>query len=104
VQDGLTVCLGCNADVVYGSTCDERAHALKIGLVIGGFPSGLLMYWLPSWVSSTFSVSIPPGFWLGAYSIAPVLLSALGAAYLSERYEDAHHRRHPPRFIRYTKT
>jgi hypothetical protein len=103
VQDGLTVCLGCDADVVYGSTRDEQAYSLNVGLVIGGFPSALLMYWLPSWISSTFSLSIPPGFGLGVYSVVPVLLCALGAAYLSEHYEDALHRRSPPRFVRHTK-
>ena len=35
VRRGVRVCVGCNADVVYGVTKREAARALKLGLVLG---------------------------------------------------------------------
>src|SRR5262245_54629206 len=49
------VCLGCQAEVVYGATRREREEATWTGLMLGGGLSFLLFIKVPEWLSSRLS-------------------------------------------------
>lgn len=104
VDDGRMVCLGCQSEVVYGSTRLERENAAKAGLFVGGGLAGALVYILPSWIASSTSWMIKPGLGLGFYSAVPIAALALFGCYLLICLDDLHRRQNPPRFFRVSIT
>ena len=59
------VCLGCQAEIVYGANRREREAATWTGLMLGGGLSFLLFIKVPEWLSSKLSWQVPMGFGLG---------------------------------------
>jgi RNA polymerase subunit RPABC4/transcription elongation factor Spt4 len=100
VPDSHTVCLGCHAEVVYGSTREERENDIKTGLFFGGAGSALAVFALPSWLASEFAWSLLPGWGLGIYSAIPVVICSLVSGFAFSGHEDTRRRRQPPRFFR----
>ena len=103
VRDGLSVCIGCKADVVYGATQQEAETCFKIGLASGGIPAAALVYWLRFWLKSPLEARTMFGLGFSIYSVLPVALCAVATAWAVTQYGNSRRRRHPPRFIRYTK-
>jgi rubrerythrin len=100
VEHGRTVCLGCHAEVVYGTTRLEWQNAVKVGLMVGGIASGLLVFFLPGWLASSLSWNTVPGWGFGIYSVIPVAAPALLTGYVFARHEDKQRRLEAPRFFR----
>ena len=100
VEHGRTVCLGCHAEVVYGTTRLEWQNAVKVGLMVGGVAAALLVFLLPSWLASSFSWHVTPGWGLGIYSVIPVATPAIFTGYVFARHEDNQRRLEAPRFFR----
>lgn len=99
---GLTVCLGCQAEVVYGTTRLEWQNALKFGMSVGGVIAASLVFLLPDWLATSFSWHTRPGWGLGIYAVFPIAVPALITGYLFARREDCQRRRKAPRFFRAT--
>lgn len=100
VPHGDRVCLGCNAEVVYGATRKERQETWNNGMFFGGAVGVLLMFLLPSWLGSQFSLSLSLGWGLGVYSVLPVAGLAFGIATFLVNREEAYRRKNAPRFFR----
>lgn len=100
VPNGHTVCLGCHAEAVYGSTREERQNDMNTALSFGGAGSALAVFALPSWLASEFAVSLSPGWGLGIYSAVPVVLCSLAAGFAHSIHEDTRRRQKPPQFFR----
>jgi hypothetical protein len=100
VEHSRTVCLGCHAEVVYGTTRLERQNAVKVGLMVGGATAAVLVFILPGWLASSFSWHTAPGWGLGIFSVIPVAAPALLTGYAFARHEDKQHRLKAPRFLR----
>ena len=94
------VCLGCQAEIVYGATRGEREEAAKSGLMLGGLLSLLLFLMLPGWLSSYLPWQVPSGLGLGIYALPVAGVLALLVAYGWVQFEENRHRKNPPRFFR----
>ncbi len=57
VEHLQTVCTGCQSEVAYSATRQEREEAWKLGLLIGGGVSALFFVMLPELLNSTFGWS-----------------------------------------------
>lgn len=100
VEHGLRVCLGCQAEVVYGATQRERHEWALNGLVLGGLPSIAACGLLPDWLNSRLGWHIRPFF--GFHPLTLLIGAALctAGAVLLVKLIDARHRSRPPRFFR----
>jgi hypothetical protein len=98
------VCLGCQAEVVYGSTKAEQEEAAKTGLMLGGGFSVLLFLIFPKWLSSYLPWQVPVGLGLGIFAFFVAVFLTLLVVYSYVQYEDNRHRKSPPRFFRSSVT
>lgn len=94
------VCLGCGADVVYGSTEAERSEAASAGLWGGAFLGLLVFVLLPEGLNSYFGWQLPIGLSLGFIALLITGAMAVACGFFAAHLDDAEHRKHPPRFFR----
>jgi TIR domain len=95
VKKGITVCLGCHAEVAYGATRQEwMSHFLVV------FVFGLIIIFisLPTFLASQFSWHFSSSSWSIAIGIGVALL----AGYCFAQMDDSIKRTRPPRFFRNT--
>jgi hypothetical protein len=97
---GASVCLGCQAELVYGMTRSELAEVRQTGFMVGGGGAALLMFLLPKWLADWTGWVLPVGWGLGYYSILPVMFSALLLTVVLSNQREAWRRDQPPRFHR----
>lgn len=100
VQYGREVCLGCHAEVVYGSTYEESLKDSQNGMLFGGSSAALVIYMLPFWLASSFEWPLSPGLGLGLYSIVVVAIIAFATGGVFVRHGNKRHQQSPPRFFR----
>jgi hypothetical protein len=98
------VCLGCQAEVVYGATRQEREEMIKVGLQVGVGLSVLLFLIVPGWLSSSLSWQIPMGLGLGPYALLVAGILTVLAIYSCVEYNEYTRRKKPPRFFRSSVT
>jgi hypothetical protein len=101
MQYGREVCLGCHAEVVYGSTYKESLEDSQYGMIFGGGGAVLFVFGLPSWLATSFSWPLSPGLGIGLYSIIVVAAIAFATGVAFVRNGDTRRRQQsPPRFFR----
>jgi hypothetical protein len=102
VEFGRTVCIGCNAEIVYGATKQEIEQAFGFGLLGGGVLCSLLLSELPKWLASDLGWPLVSGWGLGDYIFWPgaalISLTIVASIYMT----DNSYRKGKPRFFRST--
>lgn len=104
IKRGNTVCRGCHADIVYGSTKKERRDNFWGGAVVIGLAMIPALLALPGYLNETLDYSISDVWGLPIYAIAPIVIVAgLVAGIINASIQNARRRTQPPRFIRAKK-
>ncbi|MBT2946346.1 hypothetical protein PO25_00480 [Vibrio anguillarum] len=100
VKDGLTVCLGCKADICYGLTPKEKMESATTWGCLGLFVGMLVFLVLPQILRSSFGWSIPEFWGIGIYAIAITLISSFALMVFVPDLEDRDRLKLPPRFFK----
>ncbi|MCV2370006.1 hypothetical protein [Roseateles oligotrophus] len=103
---GARVCLGCDADIVYGLTQKQRSDVVKAALMGGGLVGAILMIVLPTWVHDFFlnylRLKVAAGWGLGIFALIPIGVLAIFTVYYFVNREEAKARAKPPTYVRRT--
>ncbi len=101
VKSGKFVCVGCQAEVVYGSTKQEWANDVKSGMSMVALAMLVMFVFLPNFLSTTFSISTPLFFGANLFVLVVIgFVASLGGGYFWARKCDNEKRNAPPRFVR----
>ncbi len=105
VKLGKFVCVGCQAEIVYGSTKQEWQKNLKIGRQACFVLVALFFVFLPDLLSKWLSINVPVFFGMNFYV---ALVFAIGVSfcigYFNAKIFDQRRKNHPPRFFRNMNT
>ena len=100
VADGVRVCLGCHADVVYGLTPREASDMFKIGMLAGCGLGCVVFIELPRRVCAWLGSSVDPFHEFFPLPLIAVALLGFTGAFFVSKSAYAWRRKRPPRFIR----
>jgi hypothetical protein len=100
VEFGRTVCVGCNAEIVYGATKQENEQAFLAGFLGGSILCSALLSELPKWLASHLGWPLVSGWGLGAYVFWPGAALIVFTVLVSVYMTDNAHRKGKPRFFR----
>lgn len=102
VPFGKSVCLGCQAEVIFGLTRIEREEMVKLGLLVGGSIALLIFVVLPNWLNTQFSLEVKPFFGFGLYGFIAIAIPALLGSFVAVTVSENKRLSEPPRFFRST--
>jgi hypothetical protein len=77
---GVSVCQGCQGNVVYGATDGETSDAAKTHGIIWAVGAMFLIYALPQILKSQLGWNVEPGWGFGGYSLVAVVAAGLWGA------------------------
>lgn len=93
VRHGFSVCVGCQAKLIYGLTRSEWESTALGGVLLGAVISLLLLVFLPRMLGFGF------GWGLGVYAVLPAGFVTAAIAYGLAHFKDTRRRQKPPRFF-----
>lgn len=102
VEFGMSVCLGCNAEVVPGLTRFERQEAVKTGVMVGTGVAFLLFAVLPIWLKSSQGWNVDLLWGTGIFGIGLASLMAFAGGFAVAHFSEQKRLQEPPRFFRHT--
>lgn len=101
VKDGLFVCKGCRATVIYGQAQREKENSLKTGAGAGALIALFILLRMPAQLNEWFSWSIPQYFGLGIHCATVVGVFVFSGAVIVYQIAERYRRSQPPRFFRF---
>lgn len=105
VKLGKVVCVGCHAEIVYGSTKYEWGKNFKIGKLFGFFLGALIFIFLPDLLSKWLSINVPTLFGINFYiAVAINIAASFCMGYFNAKIFDHQRKRSLPRFFRTMNT
>jgi ribosomal protein L37AE/L43A len=101
VRSGKFICLGCQAELAYGSTKQEWQNDVKSGMSMGGLLVLTVFCFLPNLVSKIFSVNLPALFGINIFVLLIFgFIVAFSSGFFWAKRCDTEKRNMIPRFIR----
>lgn len=103
VRRGALICSGpsCGAEILYGSTRDERSRDFSIGFIVFMLITALIIYRLPIELNNRFDFELT-GFWGLSMTTASIIVfvACVIGGLLNQSIKQSMRYRKPPRFIR----
>ena len=100
-KKGLTVCLGCNSDIYYGSTPTAWRNDVQLGMMSSFLIYAVAFTQLPSLLNSQFGTSFPFGWGLPFIGVLiGGAITTIGGGWWFAKRKDLQRREQPPIFVR----
>lgn len=100
-KTGVSVCLGCNSDIYYGSTPAAWRQDVQIGMMTSALLYIAILLFLPDYLNSQINTSFP--LFLGlpfmVFFITGATITILSGIWFAKK-KDTERRSNPPLFVR----